>query len=165
MLAAPEQATAFLRNIRNRLTEPAAQTTIDALTAAFAMNAGNPQRARHIADEVLAAPTADDPAVAWAASATSLCAARMGRFSDVESMAARAFDAEHPGLLRFTVGLAQTTTLLMTGDSERAIRVAQQGQQHLADRAAGLLQLGEVGVWDRRRRRWNAPFTPGAHCR
>jgi hypothetical protein len=126
MLGAPEQATAFLRNTRSRLTESAAQTTVDALTATFAMNAGNPQRARQIADAVLASPTAGDTAVAWAASAASLCAARMGRFSDVEPMAARAFDAEHPGLLRFTVGLAQTTTLLMTGDSDRATQVAQQ---------------------------------------
>ncbi len=115
MLSAPEQATAFLQNARNQLTAPTAQTTIDALAATFAMNAGNPQRARQIADEVLASPTADDTAVAWAASAASLCAARMGRFADVEPMAARAFDAEHPGLLRFTVGLAQTTTLLMVG--------------------------------------------------
>ena len=104
MLSAPEQATAFLQNARNQLTAPTAQTTIDALAATFAMNAGNPQRARQIADEVLASPTADDTAVAWAASAASLCAARMGRFADVEPMAARASDAEHPGLLRFTVG-------------------------------------------------------------
>jgi len=148
MLAAPEQATAFLRNTRNRLTEPAAQTTIDALTATFAMNAGNPQRARQIADEVLTAPTASDTAVAWAASAASLCAARMGRFSDVEPMAARAFGAEHPGLLRFTVGLAQTTTLLMTGDNERAIQVAQQhtdfAELQQPGRAIGEVLLADV---------------------
>lgn len=126
MLGQPELATAFLRTTRNRLTEPVAQTTIDALTATFAMNAGNPKRALQIAEEVLASPAADDTAVAWAASAGSLCSARMGRFADVEPLARRAFAAEHPGLLRFTVGLAQTTTLVIAGDLAEAERVAQQ---------------------------------------
>ena len=37
-----------------------------------------------------------------------------------ESLAQRAMDAEHPGLLRFTVGLGQTTTLVMAGQLEKA---------------------------------------------
>lgn len=126
MLGEPELATAFLHTTRNRLAEPTAQVTIDALTATFAMNAGNPVRARQIADEVLSSTVADDTAVAWAAGTASLCAARMGRFDEVESLAGRAARAEHPGLLRFTVGLAQTTTLLMAGDTAGAAGVAQQ---------------------------------------
>lgn len=124
MLGEPEQATAFLLTTRNRLVEPAAQTTIDALAATFAMNAGNPRRSRQIAAGVLAAPDAGDTAVAWAASAASLCAARMGVFAEVQPLADRAMAAEHPGLLRFTVGLAQTSTLLMAGDTAGALAVA-----------------------------------------
>jgi tetratricopeptide (TPR) repeat protein len=126
MLGQPEQATAFLRTTRHGLTEQQAQTTIDALAATFAMNAGNPGRAAQLADEVLSSTGASDTAVAWAASAASLCAARTGRFAEVEPMAQRAFGAEHPGLLRFTVGLAQTTALLMAGDNTGAQAVAQQ---------------------------------------
>jgi hypothetical protein len=126
MLGEPERATAFLRTIRNRITEPAATATVDALSATFAMNAGNPQRALQIATEVLASPWADDMAVAWAASAASLCSARMGRFDDVEPFAERARAAEHPGLLRFTVGFGQTTALLMACDLDGAERMAKQ---------------------------------------
>ena len=126
MLGEPEQATAFLRNTRERLREPAARVTVDALSATFAMNAGGPQRALQIAEEVLASQVADDIAVAWAASAASLCSARIGRFGDVEPFAQRAFGAEHPGLLRFTAGLAQTTALLMAGELDTAEQVARE---------------------------------------
>ncbi|WP_370070388.1 AAA family ATPase [Mycobacterium sp. MAA66] len=126
MLGEPELATAFLHSTRNRLTEPAAQRTIDALAATFAMNAGNPGRAVELAEEVLSSTDASDTAVAWAASSASLCAARMGRFDKVDQLALRASAAEHPGLLRFTVGLAQTSTLLMAGDTAGARTVAQQ---------------------------------------
>ncbi|MET0703304.1 MAG: ATP-binding protein [Mycobacterium sp.] len=126
MLSEPERATAFLRTTRGRVTEPAAAATIDALSATFAMNAGNPQRALQIATEVLASDAADDMAVAWAASAACLCSARMGRFDDVEPFAERARAAEHPGLLRFTVGFAQTTALLMACDLAAAERMAKQ---------------------------------------
>ena len=94
MLSEPERATAFLRTTRSRVTSPAAQTTIDALSATFAMNAGRPGRALEIADEVLASPDADDTAVGWAAAAAALCSARMGRFADVDAFAERA--AEPP---------------------------------------------------------------------
>jgi hypothetical protein len=124
MLSEPERATAFLQNTRKRITTPAARLTLDALSATFAMNAGNVARAREIAAGVLAAPEAEDMAVAWAASASALCSARMGRFDDVDSLVARALSTEHPGLLRFTVGLAQTTTLLMTGQPEAALDAA-----------------------------------------
>ena len=126
MLGAPEQATAFVNAVRGRLVEDAARTTLDALTATFAMNAGNTARAGQIAAEVLAAPHADDTAIAWAASAAALCAARTGRFDEVEALAARAGAAEHPGLLRFTVGLARTTALLMAGRTADAVAVAEQ---------------------------------------
>lgn len=120
MLSEPERATAFLQNIRKRICTTADRLTLDALSATFAMNAGNLARAIEIAAEVLAAPEAEDMAVAWAASASALCSARMGRFDQVGPLVERALGAEHPGLLRFTVGLAQTTTLLMSGQSDAA---------------------------------------------
>ncbi len=126
MLSEPERATAFLRTIRNRITNAGAHTTLDALSATFAMNAGNVGHAVRIGREVLASPSADDQAVAWAASAAALCSARQGRFKDVEPLAQRALAAEHPGLLRFTIGLGQTTALLMTGRLDAARRLAQQ---------------------------------------
>ncbi len=126
MLGEPERATAFLRTIRNRITDAGARTTLDALSATFAMNAGNVAHAVRVGSEVLASPSADDQAVAWAASAAALCAARQGRFGDVEPLARRAFAAEHPGLLRFTVGLGQTTGLLMAGRLDEAREIAQQ---------------------------------------
>ena len=126
MLSEPERATAFLRTTRNRVAEAGPRTTLDALSATFAMNAGNVGHAVKVAREVLASPAADDQAVAWAASAAALCAARQGRLDDVEPLARRALDAEHPGLLRFTIGLGQTTALLMAGQLDEARRLAQQ---------------------------------------
>src|ERR1700756_446994 len=67
MLSEPERATAFLRTIRNRVTDTGPRTTLDALSATFAMNAGNVGHAVKVAAEVLASPEADDQAVAWAA--------------------------------------------------------------------------------------------------
>lgn len=124
MLSEPERATAFLQNIRKRISTTSARLTLEALSATFAMNAGNVARAVEIAAGVLADPEAGDMAVAWAASASALCSARMGRFDQVDSLAQRALAAEHPGLLRFTVGLAQTTTLLMTGKPDAALDAA-----------------------------------------
>lgn len=126
MLSEPERATAFLRTVRNRVTDTGPRTTLDALSATFAMNAGNVGHAVKVTAEVLASPAADDQAVAWAASAAALCAAREGRFDDVEPLAQRALAAEHPGLLRFTIGLGQTTALLMAGRLDQARQLAQQ---------------------------------------
>ena len=126
MLSEPERATAFLRTIRSRVSSAGDRTTLDALSATFAMNAGNVGHAVDIGREVLASPSADDQAVAWAASAAALCAARQGRFDDVEPLAQRALAAEHPGLLRFTIGLGQTTALLMAGRLDLARQLAQQ---------------------------------------
>ncbi|OBJ02381.1 AAA family ATPase [Mycobacterium sp. 1482292.6] len=126
MLSEPERATAFLRTVRNRVTDTGPRTTLDALSATFAMNAGNVGHAVKVAGDVLASPSADDQAVAWAASAAALCAAREGRFDDVEPLAQRALGAEHPGLLRFTIGLGQTTALLMAGRPDQARLLAQQ---------------------------------------
>ncbi|OBF84365.1 AAA family ATPase [Mycobacterium sp. 852002-51163_SCH5372311] len=125
MLSEPERATAFLQTTRNRVTDPAARSSLDALTATFAMNAGNIKRAIALATEVLSGPPAGDMAVAWAASAGVLCSARMGRFDDVERLAEQASTAEHPGLLRFTVGLGQITALLMAGEIPQAQQLAQ----------------------------------------
>ncbi|SON61254.1 hypothetical protein MSIMFI_02759 [Mycobacterium simulans] len=126
MLSEPERATAFLRTTRSRITDASQRITLDALSATFAMNAGNLGHAVEMAREVLASPSADDQAVAWAASAGALCAARQGRFDDVEPLAQRALDAEHPGVLRFTIGLGQTTALLMAGRLDAARQLAQQ---------------------------------------
>jgi AAA domain len=137
MLSEPERATAFLQTTRNRVTEPAARSTLDALTATFAMNAGNLKRAIALATEVLSGPPAGDTAVAWAASAGTLCSARMGRLGDVERLAERASTVEHPGLLRFTVGLGQITALLMAGEIAQA--------QDLAHRFTDFAELQQPG--------------------
>jgi hypothetical protein len=126
MLGEPEKATAFLQTTRSRLTDPSARTVLDGLSATFAMNAGNLSRAMTLATEVLSGSSAGDMAVAWAASAAALSSARMGRFGDVERLAGQAAAAEHPGLLRFTVGLGQITSLLMTGEVAQAQTLAQQ---------------------------------------
>lgn len=152
MLSEPERATAFLRTTRNRITDAGPRTTLDALSATFAMNAGNVGHAVKVAGEVLASPSADDQAVAWAASAAALCAARQGRFDDVEPLAQRALAAEHPGLLRFTIGLGQTTALLMAGQLDAARRLAQQftdfAELQQPGRAIGEVLLAHVLIAD-----------------
>jgi hypothetical protein len=152
MLSEPERATAFLRTIRSRVTNAAARITLDALSATFAMNAGNLGNAVRIGGEVLASPSADDQAIAWAASAAALCSARQGRFDDVEPLAQRALAAEHPGLLRFTIGLGQTTALLMTGRLEMARQLAQQftdfAELQQPGRAIGEVLLAHVLIAD-----------------
>ncbi|KHO18461.1 ATP-binding protein [Mycolicibacterium setense] len=124
MLSEPERATAFLRATRRRVSTPAAQSTLDALAATFAMNAGTPQRALGLALEVLASPAADDTALGWAGSTAALSYARTGQFDQVDAMAQRALAAGHPGLLRFTSGFGQTTALVMTGRLDRAQEMA-----------------------------------------
>jgi hypothetical protein len=131
MLSEPERATAYLRNVRNRFAGPTGRT-VDALLATFAMNAGTPRRALGIAAEVLTAPDADDVAVAWAASTSTLCAARTGRLSEVTGFADRAVAAEHPGLLRYTIGLGRITERTMAGRLDEA--------EHLARQLAGATQ-------------------------
>jgi len=125
MLNEPERATAFLHTTRQRVAAPAAKATLDALAATFAMNSGTPLRALRIATDVLASPHADDVGVGWAASTAALCSARAGLFDNVEALAARAVAGEHPGLLRFTSGLARVTTLVMAGRLDAARSVAQ----------------------------------------
>ncbi|MFL6082777.1 MAG: AAA family ATPase [Mycobacterium sp.] len=148
MLSEPERATAFLRTTRGRVSTPAAQTTLDALSATFAMNAGSPRRAKQIADEVLASPAADDTAVGWAAAAAALSSARMGRFGEVDALAERAMAAGHPGLLRFTSGFGQTTALLMAGELDRAQALGQQltdfAQLQQPGRAIGEVLVADV---------------------
>ena len=148
MLSEPERATAFLQTTRNRVSSPAARTTLDALSATFAMNAGRPGRAMEIADQVLASPDADDTAVGWSAAAAALSCARMGRFADVDALADRAVEAQHPGLLRFTSGFGQTTTLLMAGELDRAQELAQQltdfAQMQQPGRAIGEVLVSDV---------------------
>ena len=148
MLSEPERATAFLQTTRNRASSPVARTTVDALSATFAMNAGRPGRAMEIAEEVLASPNADDTAVGWSAAAAALSSARMGRFADVDALAERAMEAQHPGLLRFTSGFGQTTMLLMAGELDRAQELAQQltdfAQMQQPGRAIGEILVADV---------------------
>ncbi|WP_041783257.1 ATP-binding protein [Mycolicibacterium chubuense] len=146
MLSQPERATAFLRTIRGKVSSPAARTTIDALSATFAMNAGNLTRATEIAAEVLASPDADDTAIGWAASAAALSAARTGRFADVDALAERA-SAGQPGLLRFTSGYGQTTALVMGGEPDRALELAQRLTDFAQRRQPGRA-IGEVLIAD-----------------
>jgi tetratricopeptide (TPR) repeat protein len=151
MLSEPERATAFLQTTRNRVSSPVARTTVDALSATFAMNAGRPGRAMEIAEEVLASPDADDTAVGWSAAAAALSCARMGRFADVDALAERAMEAQQPGLLRFTSGFGQTTTLLMTGELDRAQQLAQQltdfAQMQQPGRAIGEILVADVLIF------------------
>ena len=148
MLSEPERATAFLQTTRNHVTSPVARTTVDALSATFAMNAGRPGRALEIAREVLASPDADDTAVGWSAAAAALSCARMGRFADIDALAERAMAAQHPGLLRFTSGFGQTTALLMAGELDRAQELAQQltdfAQMQQPGRAIGEILVADV---------------------
>jgi ATP/maltotriose-dependent transcriptional regulator MalT len=125
MLSEPERATAFLQTTRNRVTTPAARATLDALSATFAMNSGSPSRAMQIATEVLESPDADNTAVGWASAAAALSSARMGLFTEVDSLAERAFTAGHPGLLRFTSGFGQTTAHVLAGELDEAQALAQ----------------------------------------
>lgn len=125
MLSEPERATTFLHNIRGRVSAASSRVTLDALSATFAMNAGNLRRAVDIAAEVISRPDAPDMAVAWAASATALASARMGRFDAVEPAVRRVLGSDYPGVLRFTFGLAEVGTSLMAGrvdDAEAAAR-------------------------------------------
>lgn len=152
MLSEPERATAFLLTIRNRVADQGPRTTLDALSATFAMNAGNVGHAVKVAATVLESPSADDQAVAWAGSAAALCAARQGRFDDVEPLAQRALGAEHPGLLRFTIGLGQTTALLMAGRLDQARQLAQEftdfAELQQPGRAIGEVLLAHVLIAD-----------------
>ncbi|MDT5106735.1 MAG: hypothetical protein QOI25_4248, partial [Mycobacterium sp.] len=147
MLSEPERATAFLQTTRNRVTTPTARTTLDALSATFAMNAGSPSRAMQVATEVLASPDADDTAVGWASAAAALSSARMGLFAEVDSLAERALAAGHPGLLRFTSGFGQTTARLLGGELDDAQTLAQRLLDYTQSQQPGRA-IGEVLVAD-----------------
>ncbi|TRW79380.1 AAA family ATPase [Mycolicibacterium sp. 018/SC-01/001] len=147
MLSEPERATAFLHATRGKVRSSGARTTLDALSATFAMNAGNLAKAVELADEVLGSPVADETAIGWAGSAAALCAARSGRFSEVDALADRAMSAGQPGLLRFTSGFGQTTALLMAGEPERALTLARRLTDFAQRRQPGRA-IGEVLVAD-----------------
>ncbi|SHU75254.1 AAA family ATPase [Mycolicibacterium phocaicum] len=148
MLSEPERATAFLRTVRSRVQTPAAQVTVDALSATFAMNAGNLNRAMQLADSVLASADPSDTAVGWAASAAALSCARTGRLTEVDGFAERALAAGQPGLLRFTSGFGQTTALLLAGEPDKAQQLAQElidfTQSQQPGRAIGEVLLADV---------------------
>ncbi|KAB7761717.1 ATPase AAA [Mycolicibacterium mucogenicum DSM 44124] len=148
MLSEPERATAFLRTVRSRVQTPAAQVTLEALSATFAMNAGNLNRAMQLADSVLSSPDPSDTAIGWAASAAALSCARTGRLAEVDAFAERALAAGQPGLLRFTSGFGQTTALLLTGEPEGAQQLAQElidfTQSQQPGRAIGEVLLADV---------------------
>ena len=143
MLNEPESAIEFLHVMRARITDRAALETIDALMATFAMNAGDPRRAVDIAASVLASPSALDLAVAWAAATATLSSARLGRFADVPALARRGLSAQHPGLLRFTIGLGEITTSLMTQGVAEAERLARH-YMHFSEMQQPGRAIGEV---------------------
>lgn len=124
MLSEPERAAVFLQTVRTRVGSASSRITLDALSSTFAMNAGNVRRAVEVAGAVLARPDAPDMAVAWAASAAALSSARMGRLDQVGPWVGRAMGSEYPGLLRFTVGLAEITAQLMNAETEAALDTA-----------------------------------------
>ena len=147
MLSEPERAATFLQNIRGRVSA-SSHSTLDALSATFSMNAANVHRALEVAGEVLAQPDAPDMAVAWAASATALCSARTGDFAAVGRAVERLLGSDYPGLLRFTVGLAETTTLLFEGKTEEAYEAARKftdfAESAQPGRAIGDVLLAQV---------------------
>ena len=124
MLSEPERATIFLQNVRARIGTASSHLTLDALSATFAMNAGNVRRCVEFAEEVLNHPEAPGMAVALASSATALSSARMGRFATVGPAVERALGSDYPGLLRFTIGMAEVTTLLMEARIDAAHEAA-----------------------------------------
>ena len=148
MLSEPERAAVFLQTVRERVGTATSRITLDALSATFAMNAGNVRRAVEVAGEVLDRPDAPDMAVAWASSAAALSSARMGRLADVAGLVDRVLGAEYPGLLRFTVGLAETTTALMHADTDGAYQIARKftdfAELAQPGRAIGEVLLAEV---------------------
>src|SRR4029078_9580471 len=91
---------------------------------------------------------ADDTAIGGSAPAAALSCARMGRFAEVDALADRAMEAQHPGLLRFTSGLGQTTPLIMSGELDRAQELAQQltdyAQMQQPGRAIGEILVADV---------------------
>jgi DNA-binding NarL/FixJ family response regulator len=143
MLNEPEAAIDFLQAMRARVTDRAALQAIDALVATFAMNAGDPRRAVDIATSVLASSSALDLAVAWAAATATLSSARLGRFGDVPALAQRGLSAQHPGLLRFTIGLGEITTSLMTKSVKDAERLARH-YMHFSEMQQPGHAIGEV---------------------
>jgi DNA-binding CsgD family transcriptional regulator len=150
MLKESEDAVAFLSEMRQRISDPAPLNTIDSLRATFAMNSGDPARAVELAREVLASPSADDLAVAWASSAAALSSARLGDFGVVDAMTERCLAAQHPGLVRFAAGLGQVLTLVSDGK----VAAAEDTARHylgFADfeqpgRAIGETILGQVFI-------------------
>jgi hypothetical protein len=74
----------------------------------------------------------------------------MGRFDEVDALAARALEAEQPGLLRFTGGLARTTALLMKGSLPQARSLAEQytdfAELQQPGRAIGEVLVAHVAI-------------------
>ncbi|MBS1695069.1 MAG: AAA family ATPase [Actinobacteria bacterium] len=110
------QARALLADIRARVADPGGRDVLDALAATFALNAGDPRQALRTASEVLVSDDAGELAVAWAAATATLASARMGQVDRVAGLAERGMRTSHPGLLRFTIGLGQTTASLLDCD-------------------------------------------------
>lgn len=121
-----ERARELLAQIRTRVVNPSSRDVLDALAATFALNAGEIVDARRDAERVLASDTADDLAVAWAAATAALANARMGCCEPVPALAERGLAMLPPGLLRFTIGLGQTTAALANGDVDGAEAFARQ---------------------------------------
>jgi len=137
MLSEPERATAFLLATRGRVTSPAAQTTLDALSATFAMNAGNPSRAKANRRRSAGVAGSRRHRDRMGCGCSGAEHGPDGPFIEVDALAERAIAAGHPGLLRFTSGFGQTTTLLMAGELDRCPGAGPAAHRLCPDAAAG----------------------------
>ena len=124
MLSEPERATAFLNNVRRRVITPSARITLDALSATFAMNAGNaPCRSRGRAGTGPSRRPGHGGGMGRQRGGALL--GPHGSFLPRSPPGGSCAVVGIPGLLRFTVGLAETTTLLMAGQIQTAYETAQ----------------------------------------
>ncbi|WP_407663972.1 helix-turn-helix transcriptional regulator [Mycolicibacterium fallax] len=119
-----QHARKLLADIRARVSDPGGRDVIDALAATFALNSGEVVDALHTAERVLISDSAEDLAIAWASATAALSNARMGRPEPVPALAERGLRMLPPGLLRFTIGLGQTTAALLHGDVDQAEAMA-----------------------------------------
>ena len=124
MLSEPERATIFLNNTKNRIGSSSSRVTLEALSATFAMNAGQRLAGRRCLPPRSWPLRCQRHGGGVGRQLGRVVLGTDGPFDQVRPMVDRALGAEHPGLLRFTVGLAETTTLLMSGQAQAAYRTA-----------------------------------------
>ncbi|MCV7193754.1 helix-turn-helix transcriptional regulator [Mycolicibacterium brumae] len=134
-----EKARELLADVRGKVTDPAGRDVLDALSATFALNAGEIEKSLRIAEGVLDSHIAGPLAIAWASATAALCDARLGRIESVPALAERGLQTLPPGLLRFTIGMGQTTAALLDADSAGAEALARRALEF-----AGIQQPGRA---------------------